>query len=109
MTCPSFCSTPGCDLSYGAHMSFGVSSAAMPTRGKAAQVINQREARWERDMPAYRRLRENGLQPPQIDGCHKLEAEAKVPEHVTMGRTDIKPIAYRAFEDTFGRKATEAA
>ena len=35
-----------------------------------------REKRWSRDMPAYKRLRKQGLQPRQIDGCGILEKHA---------------------------------
>ncbi|MFP4512087.1 MAG: hypothetical protein ACLFRV_03965 [Acidimicrobiales bacterium] len=56
--------------------SVAIAPSATPTRGdgKAAEV-NAREARWHRDMPAYKRLRRDGLQPPQIDGSARLEQE----------------------------------
>lgn len=41
--------------------------------------------RWAKDMPAYRRLREDGLQPPRIDGCAELEAKASEKTQVEMG------------------------
>ena len=43
------------------------------------------EARWERDMPAYARLRRNGLQPKAIDGCSTLEQHAETQLEVEMG------------------------
>jgi hypothetical protein len=33
------------------------------------------ERRWSRDMPAYARLRGDGLQPRGIDGCGDLEQQ----------------------------------
>lgn len=44
------------------------------------------EGRWDRDMPAYSRLRMNGLQPPRIDGCAELEGRASTQQEVEMGR-----------------------
>ena len=44
------------------------------------------ERRWDRDMPAYKRLRENGLQPRCIDGCGDLEAKADTTFEVAAGR-----------------------
>jgi len=46
------------------------------TRGSRVSEINQREQNWNRDMPAYKRLRKQGLQPRQIDGCSVLEKHA---------------------------------
>lgn len=39
--------------------------------------IDAKEAAWSRDMPAYKRLRRDGEQPPGIDGCARLEATAE--------------------------------
>lgn len=44
------------------------------------------ERRWQRDMPAYKRLREDGLQPPRIDGCADLEVNASTRFEVESGR-----------------------
>lgn len=43
------------------------------------------EDRWQRDMPAYQRLRHNGLQPPKIDGCYQLEQRAHSQMEIEMG------------------------
>ena len=43
------------------------------TRGSQVAVINQREKNWSKDMPAYKRLRKEGLQPKAIDGCAAVE------------------------------------
>jgi hypothetical protein len=46
------------------------------TRGKDVDAINQTERNWNKDMPAYKRLRANGLQPKQIDGSADVEKRA---------------------------------
>lgn len=47
----------------------------MPSRkgGAEAASVNAKEKQWHTDMDSYKALRKNGLQPPQIDGSHKLE------------------------------------
>ena len=35
--------------------------------------VDQTEARWDKDMPAYSRMRNRGMQPPQVDGSAALE------------------------------------
>lgn len=45
-------------------------------------------------MPAYKRLREDGLQPPRIDGSAILESQAEHHLQVEMGTlADAKKIA----------------
>ncbi len=56
----------------------GVTSAA-------AKKINKVEAGWDKDMPAYKRLRANGLQPKNIDGCAALESKAETPQEIQAG------------------------
>lgn len=43
------------------------------------------ERRWQRDMPAYKRLRDSGLQPKAIDGSADLETRASTQIEVEMG------------------------
>src|ERR1700722_17172411 len=50
------------------------------------------ESRWEKDMPAYQRLRANGIQPKSIDGCAKLESSANSQLEVEMGDV-LAPLA----------------
>lgn len=56
----------------------GISFGANPstTKGQEVALINKRASNWEKDMPAYKRLRKNGLQPKGIDGAAALEARA---------------------------------
>ena len=74
---PACCLNPDtCTLSYREHLSgFSVASAATPNRRAESHANNTREGRWHRDMGAYKRLRENGLQPPQIDGSALREKQ----------------------------------
>ena len=51
------------------------------------------ERRWERDLPAYARLRRNGLQPPSTQNCAELETRATTQREVEMGRI-INPQAW---------------
>lgn len=88
MTCPAWCHDPDCSLSYGSHpWSFAISAKALPTRGNADTVrIDATEKRWERDMPAYKALRADGLQPRRIDGCGDLQARADTRLEVEYGK-----------------------
>lgn len=52
------------------------------TKGSRVAEINQREANWNKDMPAYKRLRKEGLQPKTIDGCHAVEQLATTREQI---------------------------
>jgi hypothetical protein len=52
------------------------------------------ELQWARDLPAYKRLRTQGLQPPRTQGAAELEARAHTKREVEMGRI-IAPRAWR--------------
>jgi SAM-dependent methyltransferase len=54
-----------------------------------------KEAQLEKDRAAYKRLRQQGLQPPRIDGCAKLESEAVTRDEIVMGvvPTHLDPAA----------------
>lgn len=73
-----------------------VSASATATPGRRPQAIEgiSRDNRWSKDMDAYKRLRRDGLQPPQIDGCKQLETNAEIPKQIEMGTlADPKKIA----------------
>ena len=57
----------------------------MPTRRSRSASINATERRWDKDMDAYKRLRNDGLQPRKIDGAAKVEARAKNEFQVESG------------------------
>lgn len=74
---PESCTDPDCTLSYRDHLlGIRVAANAMPTRsGPELLATMVREKRWERDMGAYKRLRADGIQPPQIDGSALRERQ----------------------------------
>jgi len=45
----------------------------------------QLESAFAKDREAYRRLRQNGLQPPRIDGCAVLEKHARTKAEIETG------------------------
>ncbi len=49
-------------------------------------------------MGAYKRLREDGLQPKQINGSYTLERNAKNRREVEMGRP-MPELAHKVFDD----------
>lgn len=61
-------------------------SGTAPTRRAGAEAIEAREKRWEKDMPAYKALRAQGLQPPRIDGSAELMANAETRFEVESGK-----------------------
>lgn len=64
----------GCFGCRVAGIAFGTNTTT--TRGASVAEINQRARNWEKDMPAYKRLRKNGVQPSKIDGSAELEKKA---------------------------------
>ena len=62
-----------------------VAPSAMPSRSPEAVRINAKEKRWERDMPAYSRMRKNGVQPKAIDGSARIEQMAETKMEVESG------------------------
>lgn len=75
----------GCNLCR--WLSVAVAPSATPTRngGAVAAQTNAREDRWQKDMPAYKAMRRQGLQPRQIDGCDELSAKATDRLEVELG------------------------
>lgn len=77
---PACCPNPDvCELTYRQHLlGFGVAAAAIPSRTSEDTLgALVREKRWERDMKAYKNLRADGLQPPQIDGSALREKQGQ--------------------------------
>lgn len=66
-------------------LTIAVSAEALPNRGASVIAINRKQERWDRDGAAYKRLRADGLQPPQIDGCRYAETTATERRHVEGG------------------------
>lgn len=88
---------PGCGhpcncRTYREHLlTIGFAASAMPTRKAETAATEAKEKRWEADIPAYKRLRRNGLQPQGIDGSARLEAKANDTIEVESGvlREDV--------------------
>lgn len=48
-------------------------------------TVHDRERKLGADLASYKRLRDNGLQPPRIDGCSVLEKHAATKTEVEQG------------------------
>ena len=59
------------------HLRIGVgvqiAPSALENKGGDVRDINSTEVRWDRDMSAYKRMRNKGMQPKGIDGAAELE------------------------------------
>ena len=73
----------GCFACKVSGISFGANAST--TRGAQVVATNQIEKGWNKDMPAYKRLRDNGLQPKRIDGAAEVEKKAKEGWQVETG------------------------
>lgn len=82
------------------YLSISISAAAMPSRNgpHSAYAIQKKEDGWERDMPAYKRLRDDGLQPKRIDGAAEIESKAETPIEVESGRV-LTPIQRKQYAE----------
>jgi len=65
----------------GIHMGMNTTT----TRGQKVASINSTERNWHKDMPAYKRLRKEGLQPKSIDGAAEVEKKAEHKWQVESG------------------------
>jgi len=65
--------------------SFGVSAEALPTRKPESKRIIEKERVLDKDLDAYRRLRQNGQQPKGIDGAAIVERRAEENWQVATG------------------------
>ena len=86
----------GCFGCRVAGVSFGANSTT--TRGSQVAEINQRAKNWDKDMPAYKRLRANGVQPKGIDGAAALEAKASTVAEVES-RVDVEKLVKRGLAE----------
>lgn len=64
-----------------------ISASATPNRSGAPRVlqIDATEKQWDKDRPAYKRLRMDGMRPPHVDGAARLEAQATNDLEVNTG------------------------
>lgn len=86
----------GCFGCRVAGISFGANSTT--TRGSQVDAANRTAKNWDKDMPAYKRLRQNGLQPRSIDGAAALEARATSAAQVE-GRPDVEKLVSRGLAE----------
>jgi hypothetical protein len=65
-----------------------LSASVTPTKKGAARAIqiDKTEAGWQKDIPAYVRLRKQGYQPVGIDGSAKMESEATTRFEIESGK-----------------------
>lgn len=62
-----------------------ISAEATPTRRPHAARTTARERAWDTDMAAYKRLRQDGVQPQKIDGSRHVEQRAEERWQVETG------------------------
>jgi len=96
----------GCFVCKVSTIAFG--SGTAPTRRPGAESVEAREKRWNKDMPAYKALRAQGLQPPHIDGSAELMAKAETrfeveSGQVLQGQTKKIETAVNAIESITGK------
>lgn len=63
-----------------------ISADALPNKLHGVRAIDKTERAWDKDMPAYKRLREDGYQPKGVDGASMVETQAQHPLEIEMGR-----------------------
>jgi hypothetical protein len=97
-----------CREGRGCIHSVTIAAAATPNRRPETNRINRTDAQWDKDMPAYKRMRMNGVQPPRIDDCAHLEREATSQFEVEMGRLAPKHLHSRIQEGLAISKELEA-
>lgn len=63
-----------------------IAADALPNKRHSVRAIEAKDRDLEKDLASYKALREDGLQPRQIDGAHRIEAMSNHPLEVEMGR-----------------------
>lgn len=80
--------------------SVSITPAATPTRRDVRyKATDDLEKGWQKDLPAYKTLVKDGLQPDTVDGAHELMMRAET-------KTEIEEGTIHTPEE---RKASEAA
>jgi len=96
---------PDCPRGHGRmardYTSFRPTPSTTPTRTGAADVLaaNERERRWADDLPAYKRLRREGLRPKSTDGAAFMERHANTRIELEHGIDSPPAVAERAGYD----------
>lgn len=63
-----------------------VTTYAVGERGRHTAISDATDREWHKDMDAYSRFKQQGLQPRRITGADQLEATAKGRWHVETGQ-----------------------
>lgn len=79
-----------------------LAAAATPNRTSGVVAANNREVQWSRDRDAYKRLRDDGLQPPTVSDCAELESLAR-----TRAEVETKTIYETKHPDARVNEASE--
>jgi hypothetical protein len=67
-------------------LSLNVGAGALETKGVEVRATDAREKKLSKDLDAYQRLRDNGLQPRNIDGSSDLESKVNSQWDIDLGR-----------------------
>lgn len=70
-----------------------VSAHALETKGGEVRASDAMEARWHKDMPAYRRMRKAGMQPDHIDGSARLEDKVSDQTDIELQRPSLEDVS----------------
>jgi hypothetical protein len=70
--------------------SVGIAASAMPSRHPFAKECNDREAGWNKDMPAFKAAVQNGVMPATLTGCAETLAMAKTQTEAEMMPNAVK-------------------
>lgn len=77
------CSRGCCETQIEHYKSLQISPSVYPTRQDARyKPTDDLEKGWAKDIPSYKRLVKDGLQPQQVDGCAEAEAKADYREQI---------------------------
>jgi len=93
------CTTDNCFACKCATISF--SAAATPGRKETTASQVQDEKRLEADLGAYRRLREDGLQPPATKNAAMLEKLATTKTEIERGKVYGSPKQAKEIEQNY--------
>lgn len=73
MSCPR-----GCCPDYRTHVR-GVNVGGFPTQ------VTMTERKWDKDMDAFKRLTDDGLNPGRLDGAYVMERSARHEKEIALG------------------------
>jgi hypothetical protein len=71
-------------------LSVSIAAAALEVKGAEVRKIDTKEKVLDKDLGAYKRLRDNGLQPRSVDGSADVERHVTSQFDIDLGRV-VKP------------------